>query len=342
MTVIAGDELPDHAWQAGRRGRGARTLLPFVLAAAAASLPFALGGDPFVLGLGVQVCTWAILAMGYTVTFGLAGQFSVAHAALYGVGAYTSAIFTTRWGVSFWATIPLSVVGGAILGSLLGLPAWRLGGDYVALVTLGLGVICQEVMLNWTPVTGGPDGIPNIPSATVGEHVFRDADYYLLGLALAGLAIGCVLLLRRSDLGRTWLAIREDELAASATGVRVGRMKVLAFAVGGAIAAVAGSLYAVYNGFVSSVGFGLTQSVNVILIVLIGGLGRVWTTVLAATLLTVVTAEFTTLGDVSVGLYGFLMLVVIILRAGKLPLRKLYARVPRSPRRVGDLLRVRR
>jgi branched-chain amino acid transport system permease protein len=319
LTSAGNDVIPSPRSAAGNSLLGGtRALAPFVALAACATAPNLFGGSSYTIGLGVTVCIWIILALSYTVTLGLAGQFSVAHAALYGVGAYVTAILMTKWGLSYWATIPLGIVAGAALGAFIGLPAWRLSGDYVALVTLGAGVIAQEIMLNWTSVTGGRDGVANVPIVTLFGYVFRDPDYYVTAVVATFAVLLVVLKLRNSDLGRSWLAIREDELAAQAMGIRTAKLKVLSFAVGGGLAAVAGGLYAVFNAFVSSVGFGLTQSVNVLLIVLLGGLGRIWAAVIAAVVLTVVTAEFTTLSDISVGLYGFLMLMVIMFRGGAL------------------------
>lgn len=293
-----------------------RALAPVVPSLAIAAVSLLAIPSPFVLGLGVSIGIWVILGVSYSITFGLAGQFSVAHAAVFGTGAYATAILMTRWGVSFWWTLPAATVAGALVGGLIGLPSWRLGGDYVALITLAAGVMFQEVALNWTPVTGGPQGIANIPNAAIGDHAFADADYFVMSVAMALTIVLVAIRLGRSNVGRTWLAIREDELAAQAVGIRTGRSKVLAFAAGGALAAVAGSIYAVYQTFVSSVSFGVVQSVQVILIVLLGGLGRMWGAAVAAALLTILTAELATVTTISLGLDGGLVLVAIMIRRG--------------------------
>ena len=308
--------LRDGARARGRVPPRARAAALPALLLASVGFPLLRGSTPFMLGLGVTACIWVILAVSYSVTFGLAGQFSVAHAALFGVGAYVTAILMTRWNLSFFATLPASVVAGACLGALVGLPAWRLSGDYMALVTLAGGVIAQQVMLNWTTVTGGFQGIANIPSVVLFGHIFTDRDYYLLSAAAALAVILVVARLKVSDLGRSWLAIREDELAAKAMGIRTARLKIMAFAVGGALAAIAGSIYAVFQTFVSSVSFGVTQSVQIILIVLLAGPGHVWGAAVAAVVWIVILIKLTTLARISLGLTGALMLAVMIIRGG--------------------------
>lgn len=320
--------------------RAIAPVVPSLLVAAAAILA---GSSPFVLGVGVSIGIWIILGVSYSVTFGLAGQFSVAHAAVFGTGAYVTAILMTRWGVSFWWTLPAAVGGGALVGGLIGLPAWRLGGDYVALISLAAGVMFQEVALNWTPVTGGPEGIANIPNATIGGHTFDDADYFLTSIAMALAVVLIAIRLARSNVGRTWLAVREDELAAQAIGIGTGRSKVLAFAVGGALAAIAGSIFAVYQTFVSSVSFGVVQSVQVVLIVLLGGVGRMWGAAIAATLLTILSAELATVATISLGLNGVLVLVAIMLRRGAFTAglatvtRRFTSRSEAGPERLGRM-----
>jgi ABC-type branched-subunit amino acid transport system ATPase component/ABC-type branched-subunit amino acid transport system permease subunit len=299
----------------------------------ASVLPLLIGLNSFTAGLGALVGIWIIFAASYTVTYGFAGQFSVGHAALLGCGAYTTAILMTRLNWPFWPTAPTAIAVGAVTGGMFMLPSWRLRGDYVALVTLAAGIIAQQVMLNWNQVTGGADGIANIPLVTLGSHVLSDNDYYVLILGLALLCTAFTSYLKHSPLGLAWRAVRDDELAAQASGMRTQWLKVLAFMVGGGLAGLAGSLFAVFNGFVSSVSFGLSQSVLVIVMVLIGGPGRVWSTAIAAALLEGLDAELTQFSSVSVGVTGVLMLVAIGLRAGSgAAFTRWFVRHPRTAR----------
>lgn len=281
-----------------------------------AVVPLLSGLNPFTAGLGALIGIWIIFAGSYTVAYGFAGQFSVGHAALLGCGAYATAILMTRLNWPFWPTVPVAVVTGAAGGVLFVVPSWRLRGDYVALVTLAAGVIVQQIMLNWNQVTGGADGIANIPLVSAAGQVLSDTDYYSLLLGLALLSTAFVSYLKHSPLGLAWRAVREDELAAQASGMRTQRLKMLAFGVSGGLAGLAGSLFAIFNGFVSSVSFGVDQSVLVIVMVLIGGPGRVWSTAIIAALLEGLDAELTQFSSISVGVTGVLMLAAIGLRGG--------------------------
>ncbi len=302
--------MTSYAWSRIRHRAG---LVPPVLAACVTMVPLLGGLSPAAAGVGAVVAIWVILVDGYTVTYGFAGQFSVGHAALWGVGAYAVAILTARLGWSFWSAIPVAVVAGCVAGALFGLPAWRLRGDHVALVTLAGGIIVQQIMLNST-FTGGADGIANISPVSIGSRPLTDTGLYLLLATIGLVCTAFTSYLKHSAIGLVWRAIKDDELAAEASGIRVTRAKILGFLVGGGFAGLAGGLYAAFNGFVSSVSFGVEQSVLLILMLLLGGVGRVWGSALAAALLTWLAARLTTLSSVSVGLTGLLMLATIIIR----------------------------
>jgi branched-chain amino acid transport system permease protein len=276
-------------------------------------------------GLGTTAAIAVILALGYQVTYGFSGQLSVAHAPLEGIGAYAAANLTTSAGWSFWAALPVAVVAAALMGLVVGLPGLRVRGDVLALVTLGAGEILQNLYLNTRTFTHGAEGIAGIPPVSVFGHAVDDRGLYLVALALAGVTLLAVLALRDSPLGRAWLAARDDEVAAAAYGVRPGPLRLLAFAVGAGIAGVAGALYAAQDQFVSSVSFGLRQTVIVILVVLVAGEARIGRTVAAAVAATLLVDRLTPYGQVSEGVTGVLILAVVALRL----------RQGRGARRVG-------
>lgn len=283
--------------------------------AAVAVVPVLLGGNRG-YGLGITAAIAVILALGYQVTYGFSGQLSVAHAPLQGIGAYTVAQLTTAHGWSFWASLVPAALAAAATGAMVGLPGLRVRGDVLALVTLGAGEILQSLYLNTTPFTAGSAGISGIPLVSVFGTRLDSRGLYAVALGLALAALAIVRALRDSPLGRAWTASRDDEVAAAALGVRVGRLRVLAFAVGAAIAGVAGGLYAVQDGFVSSVSFGLAQTVTVILIVLLAGQGRLGRTVAAAVAVTAVVDRLTAYGELSEGVTGCLILLVVAARLG--------------------------
>lgn len=288
-----------------------------VALAAVAAVPVLIGGNRG-YGLGITAAIAVIMALGYQVTYGFSGQLSVAHAPLQGIGAYTVAQLTTAHGWSFWASLAPAALAAAAVGAVVGLPALRVRGDVLALVTLGAGEILQSLYLNTTPFTAGSAGISGIPLVSVFGTRLDSSGLYAVALGLALATLLTVRAMRDSPLGRAWTALRDDDVAAAALGVRVGRLRVLAFAVGAAVAGVAGGLYAVQDGFVSSVSFGVAQTVTVILIVLLAGEGRLGRTVAAAVAVIAVVDRLTPYGELSEGVTGAFILLVVVARLGLL------------------------
>jgi ABC-type branched-subunit amino acid transport system permease subunit len=257
-----------------------------------------------------------VMALGLQVTYGFSGQLSVAHAPLQGVGAYAVARLMTTHGWSFWAALVPAVVLAAAVGAVVGLPGLRVRGDVLALVTLGAGEILQSLYLNTDSFTGGYQGIAGVPGVSLFGTTLDDRGLYAVALGLGLLALAAVLAVRSSPLGRAWLAVRDDEVAARGCGIPAGRLRVLAFAVGAGAAGAAGGIYAVQNGFVSSVSFGLAQTVVVILVVLVAGEAHVGRTVAAAVVMTVVLDRLSAYGDVSEAVTGVVILIVVASRLG--------------------------
>ncbi len=281
----------------------------------AALLPLWVGGR-YGFGLGTTAVIAVVTALGYQVTYGFSGQLSVAHGPLVGVGAYTVAQLTTTHHWSFWAALPVAAALAAAVGAVVGLPGLRVRGDVLALVTLGAGEILQSLYLNTQGLTGGYQGVAGIPPLSVRGTYLGAPGLYAAALLIGLIVLAAVAGLGSSPLGRAWRAGRDDDLAARAFGIRTGLLRLLAFAVGAGMAGVAGGLYAVQNGFVSSVSFGLNQTVVVILVVLIAGQGRVGATVAAAVAASVAFDRLTRYGSISEGATGAAILVVVALRLG--------------------------
>jgi ABC-type branched-subunit amino acid transport system permease subunit len=282
---------------------------------ALAALPVWVGGHRG-YGLGTTAVIATVLALGYQVTYGFSGQLSVAHAPLQGVGAYTVAQLMTARGWSFWAALGPAALLAAAVGAVVGLPALRVRVDVLALVTLGAGEILQSLYLNTTPFTAGAEGISGIPPVSVLGSRLDERGLYAVALVLGVGTLLAVVALARSPLGRAWFALRDDELAARAFGVRTGPLRILAFAVGAGVAGVAGGLYAVQDGFVSSVSFGLGQTVTVILVVLLAGEARLGRTVAAAVAVTVLVDHLAGYGGLAEGVTGVVILAVVAARLG--------------------------
>jgi len=282
-------------------------------------------------GLGTTAVIAVITALGLQVVFGLSGQLSVAQAPLQGVGAYAVAQLMVDHGWSFWAALVPAIAIAAVFGVVVGLPGIRVRGDVLALATLGAGEILQSLFLNTERFTGGYQGIAAVPGVSVFGTALDDRGLYAVAVFLGLTALAGVLALKASPLGRAWMALRDDEVAARAYGVHPGRLRLLAFAVGSGMAGAAGGIYAVQTGFVSSVSFGLDQTVVVILVVLIAGEARMGRTVLAAAAITAVLDRLSAYGDVSEAITGLVILAVVASRVGLLGAAWVRLRTLRRP-----------
>ena len=193
---------------------------------------------------------YALMALGQNVITGYGGMLSLTQAGFFAIGSYATAILSTRFGFSFWATLPVAALFSALCGLLIGLPTLRLKGDYLAIATLGFGEIVRNVLNNWDSLTRGPMGIQKIPMPKFFGFVINPyTKYAFLVMVIIFVAIAYFLFQRlaRSRMGRALAAIREDEIAAEAMGINTTKYKVYAFILGAAVAGVAGSLQAVFT-----------------------------------------------------------------------------------------------
>lgn len=260
------------------------------------------GGNTWVRVLDFAVL-YVMLALGLNIVVGFAGLLDLGYIAFYAVGAYLYALlasphFGLHW--PLWAILPLGALVAGMFGALLGAPTLRLRGDYLAIVTLGFGEIIRIFLNNLnTPVniTNGPKGIARIDSLAKGVEVFGVAipGLYLYYYLFVLLALGIVFVsirLQDSRIGRAWVAIREDEIAAKACGIDTRNVKLLAFAMGASFGGVAGGLFAGFQEFVSPESFGLMESIMVLCMVVIGGMGHIPGVILGGLLLAVLPEVF--------------------------------------------------
>jgi branched-chain amino acid transport system permease protein len=261
--------------------RGRRAVLVAV-ALAVAALPSAVPSG-YVLGTLIFVALNALAAAGLSLVMGFAGQVSLGQAAFYAIGAYVSGVLTASYGWNGWAAMVVAVAAGAVIAFVVGLPIFRLSGLLLAMATLGFGIIVYYVLVNWSGVTGGPSGLTGIPPLAVGGFAFTtDARFLwlawgalLLFLALAGNLVD-------SRIGRALRAIHGNEAAAQAAGIDTTRLKLGVFALAGGVTALAGSLYAHYLTFVNPSPFGFAYSVELVVMVVLGGTASLWGAVLGA------------------------------------------------------------
>ena len=252
------------------------------------------GSLKWVDNFGIQILIYVMLAWGLNIVVGLAGLLDLGYVAFYAVGAYSYALLSQHFGLSFWVLLPLAGILSAFWGIILGFPVLRLKGDYLAIVTLAFGEIIRLVLINWTEVTKGTFGISSIPKASVfgiwsfdlsapnnftkafdlpmSSAYYKIFLFYLI-LALALLTAYVTIRLRRMPIGRAWEALREDEIACRSLGINTVTTKLTAFAIGAMFGGFAGSFFAVRQGFVSPESFVFLESAIILAIVVLGGMG---------------------------------------------------------------------
>lgn len=239
---------------------------------------------------------FVLLALGLNIVVGFAGLLDLGYIAFYAVGAYVYALLASPHlglHLPWWTILPIGALMACVFGVLLGAPTLKLRGDYLAIVTLGFGEIVRIFMNNLSDpvnITNGPKGLATIDTIQLfGVDVGRSAIYYYFFLMIiVGLVIVLNFRLQNSRIGRAWEAIREDELAARAMGINTTRMKLLAFVMGASFAGIAGGLFAAMQGFISPESFGLPESIMVLSMVVLGGMGNIWGVVLGVVLLSFV------------------------------------------------------
>jgi branched-chain amino acid transport system permease protein len=215
---------------------------------------------------------YAIVGLGLMLLVGFTGQISLGHAAFLAVGAYTEALLQAA-GWPFWLTLPAAALLSAAVGIVVGLPALRLKGIYLAIATLAFGAIVEEIAARWESLTGGNSGLHLKPIELLGRKFDGDADFYYLVLALTTLAVVALANLLRSPTGRAFVAIRDSEISAACLGVNLARYKTMSFALSAALTGVGGALYAHKVTFISPEQFTLLVSIELVTIVILGGVG---------------------------------------------------------------------
>jgi len=316
------------------RRANARIWLPVV--AAVAALPLFVRSE-YVLNTAVMAGIYVILASSLNITNGYAGLFSFGHAAFFGIGAYTAAILATRLGWPFVLTLPAAAVVAATVGAALAVPTLRLSGIFLALVTIGFQEIAYLVTLNWMSLTRGPMGIPGVPPPALLGWEFgsnRAELYLILGFDLVTLFVLARIVTSR--LGRRFVAIREDELAAEASGIATFRAKVMAFVIATFFAGLAGALYAHHARFVSADSFRLDETFVILTMLIVGGMGSLLGPVLGAVLLVILPEASRFLAEYRGVVYGVILIAVILLRPEGIAgvpgiIQPLGARVPAEP-----------
>lgn len=306
-----------------------------VLIVAALILPLLPFADRWVVDTGIVVITYTMLAWGLNIVVGYAGLLDLGFVAFYAVGAYATALLALHWDWGFWACLPVAGALAASFGVALGFPVLRLRGDYFAIVTLGFGEIIRIVLLNWVAVTNGPNGIGNIPrpdffglnfarnppegsasfAATFGlefSSLHRIIFFYYVILFLALLTAFVSTRLRNLPIGRAWEALREDDIACQALGIDRTKVKLTAFAVGAFFGGLAGSFFAVRQGFISPESFSFIESAIVLGLVVLGGMGSHLGIVLATIFVIGIQEAARDFADYRMLMFGACMVLIML------------------------------
>ena len=343
------------AWL-GENRRWSYPVIALIGIAVAAALPYL--GDVVELPSWLEQATsgstlarlalFALFALGLNVVVGMAGLLDLGYVAFWAIGSYTATIMTGAqaysraqqtsaenvaepvWQMWMWLILLAALVVAIIAGVVLGSPTLRLRGDYLAIVTLGFGEIIRIVANNLDNITGGPRGVRSIPHPAIDIGpvniewgTLLDVKYYWLLLAFVVLWVIAIRMLDNSRIGRAWVAIREDEVAAAAMGVPIVRMKLAAFAIGACTAGVGGVVYAEQVNYINPPTFRLEQSILILAMVVIGGMGSIWGAVLGAAALVLLPEIFRDFEDYRFFVFGFVLVVMMIFRPqGILPSKR--------------------
>ncbi len=294
----------------------ARLALPLAAVAVLAVFPFVV--NDYFVNVGFFFGLYALLGLSLNIVLGEVGLYDLGHAGFYAIGAYTTAILNTRFGIPVLVLLPVSAVAAGIFAYAVTSPIIHLRGDYLCIVTIGMGEIVRLALIN-NPfgLTGGPNGVYGIATPTLGFlTIDSSVSYYFLVWVVVGLAVIALGRLQRSRIGRAWNCIREDDVAAQATGIDVRRHKLLAFVLGAVLAGVAGNLYAGKLLVVSPESFTFWESCLMFVIVLMGGMGSVPGVLIGAAVVTFVPEVFRSLAMYRMVVFGLAMILMMMFRPG--------------------------
>lgn len=296
-----------------------RNLHLFILLCLVVALIPLLAGDGYLINVLVFVGIHSMLALALNLLLGYAGQISLGQAGFFGLGAYISGVLTATHGVNPWLGLFLAVATVTLIAYVMGFPILKLKGHYLAMATLGLGIIFSIIFNEAVDTTGGPSGLPGIPPLSLGGIVF-DSDvknYYLVWSVLLIMVIFSVNLVH-SRIGRALRAIHDSEIAASVTGVNARMMKVQIFALSAGMSALAGSLYAHIMQFIAPTSFGFNVSVELVTMVIVGGLGSIYGSLIGAAILTLLPEALRAFQDYDIIVYGAILILMTMYMPGGL------------------------
>ncbi len=288
----------------------------------------------YVLHLFILICFYTMLSQSLNFSAGFSGLISLTHAGFYGIGAYVTAILSTYYSTSFWLTIPLAMLMSGSMALIVSLIALRTVDDYFIICTLGIQVILFSIMNNWMEVTRGPLGIPGIPSIQLfGINLENKTSFLILSLLFVAIIWFILKNISESGFGKTLIAISEDEIYSQSIGKNVYLSKTISFTLSAMMAAVPGTLYAHYISYIDPTSFTVNESIFVLSIVIIGGLGNLTGSFFASAFLVLLPEALRFVGmpdsiaaNMRQIIYG--LILVIVMMNGKNGVSELFASKP--------------
>jgi len=283
-----------------------------ILAGVILALPLGLGNS-YYLNVLVFVGIYSLITIGLSLLMGYTGQISLGHAAFFGLGAYTSGVLSTKFGVSPWLALLAAIFVTGGIAFLIGAPALKLKGHYLAMATLAFGYIVFIVFNQASSLTGGPSGFGQIPRFRLGNFLLRsDVHYYYLVWTLVIVVLLVSLNIIHSRVGRALRSIHEGELTANIMGVNTAKYKIQVFVLSAVYASLAGSLYAHFITFLNPTPFGFHFSIVLVAMVAVGGMASVWGAMIGAALLTILPEYLRAFHDYDILIYGSILLLIMM------------------------------
>lgn len=283
-----------------------------ILAGVILALPLGLGNS-YYLNVLVFVGIYSLITIGLSLLMGYTGQISLGHAAFFGLGAYTSGVLSTKFGVSPWLALLAAIFVTGGIAFLIGAPALKLKGHYLAMATLAFGYIVFIVFNQASSLTGGPSGFGQIPRFRLGNFLLRsDVHYYYLVWTLVIVVLLVSLNIIHSRVGRALRSIHEGELTANIMGVNTAKYKIQVFVLSAVYASLAGSLYAHFITFLNPTPFGFHFSIVLVAMVAVGGMASVWGAMIGAALLTILPEYLRAFHDYDILIYGSTLLLIMM------------------------------
>ena len=273
---------------------------------------------------------YVVIGLGLNIVVGLAGLLDLGYVAFFAVGAYAYALLNAHFGLGFWICLPIGGAMGFLFGIVLGFPVLRLRGDYLAIVTLGFGEIIRLVLENWNDFSFGPSGIANIPRPGLfGLDLSLHQNHIYIYYLMIGLTLFTIFVVRRlqdSRIGRAWMALREDEIACQAMGINKTRTKLSAFALGACWAGMGGVVFAAKTTFINPASFTIWESVIILCVVVLGGMGSVVGVVCGALILKLLPEYFRAFSEYRMLIFGAVLVFMMVFRPGGIisDVRKIY------------------